>query len=85
MEEGDIEFNNREEEQHEQQPRSAKRELKKKPRWTCDRNTCNKITAKVIPVLLCGAAGYATWVYIAQVCSLFHSIIKTNDSQLSDV
>jgi hypothetical protein len=33
----------------------------------CDQHTSNRIVAKIIPVLLVGAAGFATWVYIAQV------------------
>jgi hypothetical protein len=34
----------------------------------CERHVGNRIVAKIIPVLLVGAAGFATWVYIAQIC-----------------
>lgn len=37
-------------------------------RLSCDRHVHNRIIAKVIPVLLVGAAGFSTWVYIAQLC-----------------
>jgi len=36
----------------------------------CDQHTVNRIVAKIIPVLLVGAAGFATWVYIAQICGI---------------
>lgn len=36
-----------------------------------DQRTYTQIVAKVIPVLLCGATGFATWVYIAQLCVNF--------------
>jgi hypothetical protein len=58
---------------HGEEPRRSSRTMDKKdkPWWLCDRNTSNKVVAMVIPVLLCGAAGYATWVYIAQICGTF--------------
>jgi hypothetical protein len=34
----------------------------------CDQYVGHRIVAKVIPVLLVGAAGFATWVFIAQIC-----------------
>jgi hypothetical protein len=37
----------------------------------CDQHTMNRLVAKIIPVLLIGAAGFATWVYIAQICGIF--------------
>jgi hypothetical protein len=40
---------------------------KRKTRF-CDQHTVNRLVAKIIPVLLVGAAGFATWVYIAQIC-----------------
>ena len=39
----------------------------------CDQHTVNRLVAKIIPVLLVGAAGFATWVYIAQICGTCHS------------
>ena len=41
---------------------------REKAKFRCDRHTNNRVVAKVIPVLLVGAAGFSTWVYIAQLC-----------------
>jgi nitrate reductase NapE component len=37
------------------------------------RRTYNRVVAKVVPVLLVGAAGFATWVYIAEICGNLNS------------
>jgi hypothetical protein len=34
----------------------------------CDQHTGNRIIARLIPVLLVGAAGFATWVFIVLIC-----------------
>lgn len=36
----------------------------------CDQRAGSRIVAKIIPVLLVGAAGFATWVFIAQICGM---------------
>lgn len=43
----------------------------------CDQHVGNRIVAKIIPVALVGAAGFTTWVYIAQVCGMSPVAIKT--------
>jgi len=53
---------------HFQRQEGPRTDTMKKQKRVCDQKASNRIVSKVIPVLLCGAAGYATWVYVAQIC-----------------
>ena len=52
----------------EQRPAAVALSREKRKTYFCDQHVGNRIVAKIIPVLLVGAAGFATWVYIAQIC-----------------
>jgi ABC-type Na+ efflux pump permease subunit len=41
----------------------------------CDVKKVNIVTAKVIPVILLGVIGYASWVVIRILCSTFDSTL----------
>jgi hypothetical protein len=43
---------------------------RKRTTFCCDQHTGNRVVAKIIPVLLVGAAGFAAWVYTAQICGM---------------